>query len=810
MPSPTTIDEFLELVRKSGVVDEKRLTTYLEKARAAQSLPAEPTKLAGLLVRDGVLTHFQAEQFLQGKWRRFTIGKYKVLERLGAGGMGSVYLCEHKLMRRRVAVKVLPTAKAEDTSSLERFYREARAVAALDHPNIVRAYDIDQDDKLHFLVMEHVDGSSLQDIIKKAGPMDVFRACHYIRQAALGLQHAHETAGIVHRDIKPGNILVDRNGIVKILDMGLARFFHDEDDILTKKFEENVLGTADYLAPEQALDSHSVDIRADIYSLGATFYFCLTGRTPFAEGTVAQKLIWHQTRQPKPLRQLRPEVPEGVVAIIDKMMAKDANQRYPTPAAVADALAPWTQTPIPPPPEHEMPQLSPAAMGGSLSDNNLSGGPKTPPSSGDLSPRKVWQVSQSATPAPISTPPPANPPAAAPPPRDLRKTNPPPASSLAPPPSPAAPAPTRPGAPAVRASVTAPAAPQVRATPTPAAQPPRATTPLPAPTTPAKRPVGINGSAHASVPATPAPAEPELGTSWEELDKGNGAPPARSGAVPRAARKGPASSTMRVGGLPPATSSRHLGWVVGIASILVLVLVAVGAALAWVFSKKPDTVEQVPAGPPVYYVNRLGTDGAYSSIAAALEKVRQKGKRPARIIVQEDLAESEVVVDVPNLTLEAEEGKTIHWRPSSKPGSTKLLLISKAEAFQMKGFQMDGDNRLDSLIAMYHHCPGCQLQELKLQSFKKYGIWIMNCEGGPTNDRHVMLSRLNFVTTQKEQCALFFNILAGSIKDAIPKNKFIDVRDCTFEGPGEKVKTPDLTTLDHVEFPTGVQAIQGQ
>ena len=119
--------------------------------------------------------------------------------------------------------------------------------------------------------MEYVDGASLQEIIKKTGPMDVLRACHYIRQAALGLQHAHETAGLVHRDIKPGNILVDRNGIVKILDMGLARFFHDEDDMLTKKFEENVLGTADYLAPEQALDSHAVDIRADIYGLERRF-----------------------------------------------------------------------------------------------------------------------------------------------------------------------------------------------------------------------------------------------------------------------------------------------------------------------------------------------------------------------------------------------------------------------------------------------------------------------------------------------------------------------------------------------------------
>src|SRR5207302_2101318 len=176
---------------------------------------------------------------------------------------------------------------------------------------------------LHVLVMEYVDGASLQEIIKRTGPMDPIRAAHYMRQAALGLQHAHEQARLVHRDIKPGNILVDRNGIVKILDMGLARFFHDKDDILTQKYDENVLGTADYLAPEQALDSHGVDIRADIYSLGATFYYCLTARTPFSEGTVAQKLIWHQTRQPKTIRSFRPEVPEGIVAVIDKMMAKE-------------------------------------------------------------------------------------------------------------------------------------------------------------------------------------------------------------------------------------------------------------------------------------------------------------------------------------------------------------------------------------------------------------------------------------------------------------------------------------------------------
>src|SRR5262249_16468667 len=153
-------------------------------------------------------------------------------------------------------------------------------------PNIVRAHDIDQDGPLHFLVMEYVDGTSLQDIVTRHGPMDLVRACHYVRQAAEGLQHAH-AAGLVHRDIKPRHLLLDRAGLVKILDMGLALFFHDSDDNLTKQHDSQaVLGTADYLSPEQAMSSHEVDIRADIYSLGVTFYFLLTGTTPFSDGTV--------------------------------------------------------------------------------------------------------------------------------------------------------------------------------------------------------------------------------------------------------------------------------------------------------------------------------------------------------------------------------------------------------------------------------------------------------------------------------------------------------------------------------------------
>jgi serine/threonine protein kinase len=362
MPAPATADEFLDLIRRSGVAEDARLGASLKRLTEGSGIPSEAKPLAEALVREGLLTFFQAEQLLQGKWKRFTIGKYKVLERLGAGGMGQVFLCEHKLMRRRVAVKVLPAAKAQDPSSLERFYREARAVAALDHPNIVRAYDIDHDESLHFLVMEYVDGANLQDLVKKAGPLDPVRACHYIFGAAVGLQHAHEM-GLVHRDIKPGNILVDRAGVVKILDMGLARFFHDEEDQVTRKYDETILGTADYLSPEQALDSHGVDIRADIYSLGGTYYYLLTGKPPFPDGNVTQKLLWHQNREPTPVRSLRPEIPEEIAQVVARMMAKEPAQRYQTPAEVMAALAVWAQAPIAPPTDAEMPQLSPALVG---------------------------------------------------------------------------------------------------------------------------------------------------------------------------------------------------------------------------------------------------------------------------------------------------------------------------------------------------------------------------------------------------------------------------------------------------------------
>jgi serine/threonine protein kinase len=412
-------------VRKSGLANEKLLNAFLERTGSALA-KLEPRKLAGALFREGILTQFQAEQILLGKSRGFEIGNYRVLERLGSGAMALVYLCEHKVMRRRVAIKVLPTNNAKDAAALARFYREGRAASALDHPNIVRAYDIDQDDKHHFLVMEFVDGSLLGEIVRKHGPLSILRACHYIRQAAIGLQHAFEI-GLVHRDIKPDNLILDRSGTVKILDMGLARFYADSEDVLTK----GILGTPDYLAPEQSQDSHAVDIRADVYSLGGTFYFLLTGKPPFPEGSVAQKLIWHQTRYPKPVREIRPDVPEDLAALIEKMMAKDPAKRFQTPAEVVAALDLWTKTPAPLPSEAEMPRLSPAVRTGATEINpsastatsaaTASLTPPPTPRTPAPAPRPAGKaVAAAQTPAPAPRRPESPPPApAGPPPKVL-------------------------------------------------------------------------------------------------------------------------------------------------------------------------------------------------------------------------------------------------------------------------------------------------------------------------------------------------------------------------------------------------------
>ncbi|MCZ2341031.1 MAG: protein kinase [Bacteroidales bacterium] len=355
MTGTTSLETFLDLIKKSGALEPRRLDQFVTKL---PSPPDDPAALAELLIQNGLMTRYQLEPLLKGKLQRFVLSsKYRILDRLGAGGMASVFLCEHKVMRRRVAIKVLPPNMAKNASAVDRFHREARAAAALHHPNIVGAYDVDVDGNFHFLVTEYVEGRNLHEMIRLNGTLSPERASHYIAQAALGLQHAHER-GMVHRDIKPANLLLDRTGTVKLLDMGLALLFHEDDDNLTKEHDAaSILGTAEFLAPEQAMDSHAVDIRADIYSLGMTLYFLLSGKTPFGEGgTTAQKLIWHQIRPPKPIQEYRPDVPDALWNVLQKMLAKSPDERYQTPMDVVVALQPWTSQPIAPPAESEMPK----------------------------------------------------------------------------------------------------------------------------------------------------------------------------------------------------------------------------------------------------------------------------------------------------------------------------------------------------------------------------------------------------------------------------------------------------------------------
>ncbi len=344
-----TLDSFLAVIKRSGLLSEEQLTAALEKFRAASGVVTDAKPFAEYLVRQKALTVWQAEKVLQGKHKGFFLGRYRLLSLLGKGGMSTVFLAQHTVMKRFCALKVLPTKRVHDASYLGRFHREAQAVAALDHPNIVRAYDVDMTADagvdIHFLAMEFVQGKSLLELIQESGPLAITDAAEYVRQSALGLEHAHK-AGLIHRDIKPGNLLVTPTGVLKVLDLGLARFFDDNDHSLTVQHDEKVLGTADYISPEQAIDSHKVDRRTDIYSLGCTLYYLLSGHPPFNSGSLAQRLVAHQTRPAPPITNDRPEVPAELQAIMEKMMAKKVEDRYQTAQEVADAVAHW-QKPSP-------------------------------------------------------------------------------------------------------------------------------------------------------------------------------------------------------------------------------------------------------------------------------------------------------------------------------------------------------------------------------------------------------------------------------------------------------------------------------
>ncbi|HYT87480.1 MAG TPA: serine/threonine-protein kinase, partial [Gemmataceae bacterium] len=284
---------------------------------------------------------------LQGQEEPPHISGYEILGELGRGGMGIVYKARDLTRNRLVALKVIRQDRLTHAESVRRFRREAQAAARVSHPNVVRIYDSDYNGDTHYLIIEYVDGVTLQRVLEEEGPQPVARACEFIRQAALGLEHIHEQ-GLVHRDVKPANLMLTQSpgaqggGLVKILDMGVAKLYQLADDpvesLTTLTQDGAVIGTADFIAPEQLEDPRGADIRADLYSLGCTFYVLLTGQVPFPGGTLFQKLERQRNKTPPAVDQLRPEVPGAVVDIVRRLMAKKAGERYQTPGELADAL----------------------------------------------------------------------------------------------------------------------------------------------------------------------------------------------------------------------------------------------------------------------------------------------------------------------------------------------------------------------------------------------------------------------------------------------------------------------------------------
>ena len=264
--------------------------------------------------------------------------------------MGDVYKARHRKMERTVALKVINRGLVQKGEAVDRFHREVKAAAQLSHPNIVTAYDAGQAGDFHFMVMEYVDGVDLSQTVKDRGALPIAEACDYIRQAAIGLQHAHER-GMVHRDIKPHNMMVTADGTVKILDFGLASLAPEALAAASSVEARGeltavgaIMGTPDFISPEQAEDARNADIRSDIYSLGTTLYYLLSGRVPFDDGSVMHKLRSHAQVEPAPLNSVRDDVPEELVTIASKMMAKDPDERYLTPKEVADALESFLRT----------------------------------------------------------------------------------------------------------------------------------------------------------------------------------------------------------------------------------------------------------------------------------------------------------------------------------------------------------------------------------------------------------------------------------------------------------------------------------
>ena len=333
---------------------------------------ADARMVAKALIQKGWLSVYQVNQLLAGNGHELAIGPYQVLDKLGQGGLSSVFKAKHRDNQSLVAIKMIKAEVFASADGRQQFLQEVEAMARLDHPNIVQFCDADQWKDTFYFAMEYVEGTDLGKIVRLTGALPVPEACDFIRQAALGLQHAFER-NLIHRDIKPVNLFLTHANVaapqttslfatkresggarepaskmtmqmkplIKILDWGLASLRSPHGLTNEQVFEggsKGIIGTADYLSPEQANNANAVDIRGDIYSLGCSLYYLLTGQAPFPDGSLMHKIMQHQTAEPKPIDSFRSDVPIGVVALVKRMMAKSPDERFQTPASVALAL----------------------------------------------------------------------------------------------------------------------------------------------------------------------------------------------------------------------------------------------------------------------------------------------------------------------------------------------------------------------------------------------------------------------------------------------------------------------------------------
>lgn len=334
------VETFFRAVLKSGLLNREQLEA---KVRAApREIRQDPQVLADYFVKHGIFSRFQAHKLLQGAVIGLLLGPYQVLAPIGRGGMGTVYLALDSRANQHVALKILPPKKAKEADRhLARFRREMELSQRVRHPNLALAFEVGVNQGVHYIAMEYIPGRSLHRLVTREGVLPVARAAKLFAEVCSGLDHAH-SQGLIHRDLKPSNIMVTPNHHAKVLDLGLALLEGEvAEDIEIIGGAGYVVGSMDYMAPEQIEDSRTVDARADIYSLGCTLYFALTGRLPFPGGSKRDKIRRHRREEPEPIEHLNPAVPDQFIDIVRKMMAKAPERRYASAYDAREALLAW-------------------------------------------------------------------------------------------------------------------------------------------------------------------------------------------------------------------------------------------------------------------------------------------------------------------------------------------------------------------------------------------------------------------------------------------------------------------------------------